>query len=170
MLNFLLFKPPHGYVCPLSLKFSQFCCLGRNCFGKDPWCSPYLLQVINPSFFHPLAWLCLYQRGKSSFQVTKFLANDTWAAPNIKNIPIQNVISVRTRCFQKLLCWFKMLQKGPEGMRLRKIGWKSNFCFFGWFYSLKRKKYFSHSCLIYSSQKPNEIGTNCSTYFTDEKT
>ena len=35
----------------LSLKLSQFCGLGIHCFGKDPQCSPYLLQVIiNPSF------------------------------------------------------------------------------------------------------------------------
>ena len=24
----------------------QFYCLGRRCFGKDPWCSPFLLQLI----------------------------------------------------------------------------------------------------------------------------
>ena len=24
---------------------------GRHYFGKDPWCSPYWLQVIKPSFF-----------------------------------------------------------------------------------------------------------------------
>ena len=34
-----------------------------------------------------------------------------------------------------------MLQKGSEGMKPRKIGWKSSFCHFGWFYRL-RKKYF----------------------------
>ena len=41
------------------LKIPQFCCLGRHCFGKDPQCSPYLLQVINPSFSLSLPWLFL---------------------------------------------------------------------------------------------------------------
>ena len=35
-----LLKPPHEYACSLSLKPPQFCYQ----------CSPYLLQVINPSF------------------------------------------------------------------------------------------------------------------------
>ena len=34
----------------LSLKLLQFCCSGRYCFGKDPLCSFYLLQVIKPFF------------------------------------------------------------------------------------------------------------------------
>ena len=53
-----------------SLKLPQFCCSGRHCFGKDPWCSPYLLQVIiHPSF----SQFCLLAqhppRGKHSSQV-----------------------------------------------------------------------------------------------------
>ena len=67
-------KPLHEYVWILSLKLLQFCCLGRHCFGKDPRYSPYLRQVINPSFFPALAWLCLLAwhppRGKPTFQVT----------------------------------------------------------------------------------------------------
>ena len=43
-------KPLREYACTLSLKLPQFCSLGRQCFGENPWCSPYLLQVINPSF------------------------------------------------------------------------------------------------------------------------
>ena len=39
---------------------AQFCCLGRYCCRKNPWCSPYLLQEINHSFFHSLACLCLF--------------------------------------------------------------------------------------------------------------
>ena len=46
-----LLKPLHEHVCTLSLKFPQFCCLGKHCFGNDPCCSPYLLQVINTSVF-----------------------------------------------------------------------------------------------------------------------
>ena len=60
----------------LSLKFPQFCCLGRHCFGKVPQCSPYWLQVINPSVSRSLAWLCLLAqhppRGEPSFPVTRF--------------------------------------------------------------------------------------------------
>ena len=60
--------------CTLSLKLPQFCCLGRYCFGKDPWCFPYLLQVINPSFSWSLTWLFLLAqhppRGEPSFRVT----------------------------------------------------------------------------------------------------
>ena len=41
----------------LTLKLPQFCCLGRHCFGRDPWCSPYLEQIINP-FLWSLALLC----------------------------------------------------------------------------------------------------------------
>ena len=62
------------YTCTLSLKVPQFCCSGRHCFGKDPQCSPYLLQVINPSFSCCLPWLCLLAqhptRGEPSFLVT----------------------------------------------------------------------------------------------------
>ena len=85
MLNSPLLKPLHEYAWTLSLKLSQFCGSERHCFGKDPQCSPYLLQVIiNPSFSWSLAWLCLLARcptrGKPSFQVTSwwfpdFLAN-----------------------------------------------------------------------------------------------
>ena len=45
-----LLKPPHEYACSLSLKPPQFCYLGRHYLRRDPQCSPYLLQVINPSF------------------------------------------------------------------------------------------------------------------------
>ena len=34
----------------IYLKLPQFCSSGRHCFAEDPQCSPYLLQVINPSF------------------------------------------------------------------------------------------------------------------------
>ena len=44
MLNSPL-KPLHEYGCTLSLKLSQFCCLGSHYFGKDPWCSPFLLAT-----------------------------------------------------------------------------------------------------------------------------
>lgn len=33
----------------------------------------------------------------------------------------------------------------------------------------KKKVRCSHNCLLYPSQKPNEVGTHSSTYFTDEK-
>ena len=52
----------------------QFCYLWRWYFGENSWYS-YLLQVINSSFSHSLAWLCLLtqypSRGKPSFQVTE---------------------------------------------------------------------------------------------------
>ena len=71
MLNSHLLKPFHEYTCTLSLKLPQFCCSWRHCFGKDPRRSPYLLQVINPSFSQSLAWLHLLDqhppRGKPSF-------------------------------------------------------------------------------------------------------
>ena len=64
-------KPLREHACTLSLKLPQFS--GRHCFGKDPWCSPYLLQVINPSSSHSLAWLHLLvqhpRRGEPSFGV-----------------------------------------------------------------------------------------------------
>ena len=67
-------KPLHEYACTLRLKLPQFCYLGRYCFGRDPWESPYLLQVINSSFSRSLAWLCLLARhpprGELSFWVT----------------------------------------------------------------------------------------------------
>ena len=62
MLNSPLLKPLHEYTCTLSLKLPQFCCLGTHCFGKDPQCSPHLLQVINPSFSRSVVWLCLLAR------------------------------------------------------------------------------------------------------------
>ena len=41
-----------------SLKLSQFFSLRRYCFEKDPWYSPYLLQIIlNTSFSQSLTWL-----------------------------------------------------------------------------------------------------------------
>ena len=43
-------KLPHEYACSLSLKLPQFCYLGSHYLRRDPQCSPYLLQVINPSF------------------------------------------------------------------------------------------------------------------------
>ena len=51
-------SPLHGYACTFSLKLLQFCSTGRlqfHCSGKGPKCSPYLLQVINPSFSWSLA-------------------------------------------------------------------------------------------------------------------
>lgn len=56
MLTSLL-MPPHESACTFSLKLPQFCCSGRHCFEKDPWSSPYLLQVINPSSSQSLVWL-----------------------------------------------------------------------------------------------------------------
>ena len=54
-----LLKPPHEYAHTLSLKLPQFCCSGRHSFGEDSPYSPYLLQVINPSFSH--LWLgCVF--------------------------------------------------------------------------------------------------------------
>ena len=72
MLNSPLLKPLHEYACTLCLKLPQFYCLGRHCFGKEPWCSPYLLQVIiNTSVSQSLALLCLWTgqppRSESSF-------------------------------------------------------------------------------------------------------
>ena len=58
MLNFPLLKPFHEYAWTLSLKLPQFRCSGILCFGKDPRCSPYLLQGVNPS---PDLWLgCVF--------------------------------------------------------------------------------------------------------------
>ena len=45
-----LSQPPkllHKYACTLSLKLPQFCCLERHCFGRELWCSPYLLTTKN---------------------------------------------------------------------------------------------------------------------------
>ena len=74
LLSSPLFKPLHDYACTLSLKLPQFCCSGRYCFGKDPQCSPYLLQVIIDPSFWSLAWFCPLARhpprGEPSFQVT----------------------------------------------------------------------------------------------------
>ena len=54
-----LLKPPHEYAHTISLKLPQFCCSGRHSFGEDSPYSPYLLQVINPSFSH--LWLgCVF--------------------------------------------------------------------------------------------------------------
>lgn len=51
------------------LKIAPVLLLGRHCFGKGPWRSPYLLQWINPS---PDLWLgCAFWyplRGEPSFQ------------------------------------------------------------------------------------------------------
>ena len=62
VLNSLLLKPPHEDAGTLSLKHPQFCC-----FGKYPWRSPYLLQVINPSFSRAglgcVFWLDAHQEG-----------------------------------------------------------------------------------------------------------
>ena len=67
-----LCSSPFMNTCTLGLKLPQFCCLGRHCFGKDPPCYSYLLQVINPSFSHSLDWWCLVaqhpSRGKPSFR------------------------------------------------------------------------------------------------------
>lgn len=52
------------------LKIAPVLLLVRHCFGKGSWCSPYLLQLINPS---PDLWLgCAFwypSRGEPSFQV-----------------------------------------------------------------------------------------------------
>ena len=74
ILHSLLLKPLYEYayttqtlhkcVHTYSLKFPQFCSLGKHCSGKDPWCSPYLLQVILPSSSLRLGyifWLYTYQ-------------------------------------------------------------------------------------------------------------
>ena len=48
-----LAEAPLGACMHPNLKRPQFCYLGRHCFGKDPPCYSYLLQVINPSVSHP---------------------------------------------------------------------------------------------------------------------
>ena len=69
-----LLKPRYEYACTLHLKHPQFCSSERHCFGKDPQCSPYLVQVINLSFSWSVAWLCLLAqnptRSEASFWVT----------------------------------------------------------------------------------------------------
>ena len=56
---------------PLGLKFSQFCCPRRHCFGKDLQRPPYLLQVINPSFSYFWLGSVLWPpTGEPSFPVT----------------------------------------------------------------------------------------------------
>ena len=51
----ILPKYLHEYSGTRSLKHPQFCCLGRQCFGKYPQWSPYLQQVLNnKSFLLPL--------------------------------------------------------------------------------------------------------------------
>ena len=41
----------------LGLKLLHYYCSGRHCFGKDPWWSPYLLQVRINAFF---SWTLIY--------------------------------------------------------------------------------------------------------------
>lgn len=78
-------KPLHEYAYTLSLKIPQFCCSGRHCFGKDPRCSLYLLQVTNPFFSQSLFLLCLSAwhppRGKP-----RFLGNISSLAGNENDI------------------------------------------------------------------------------------
>ena len=54
---------------------------GRHYFGKDPWCSPYLLQETNPFSFLSLAWLCLLAqhppRSEPRFQATVIIIKFT---------------------------------------------------------------------------------------------
>ena len=66
-------NPLHRYARTFSLKLPQYHS-SEDCFGKDPQGSPYLLQVISPSFSCSLAWLCLLaqhvSRSEPSIQVT----------------------------------------------------------------------------------------------------
>ena len=52
MLKSYLLKPPYEHAHSLSLKPPQIRS-SQTALGKDPLCSPYLLQVINPSFSLP---------------------------------------------------------------------------------------------------------------------
>ena len=71
-----LLTPLREYTRPLSLKLTKFFCSGRHCFGKDPWCFPYLLQVIiNPSFSQSWAYLYLLAV-KPTKRQTQFLGNE----------------------------------------------------------------------------------------------
>ena len=66
-----LAEAPLGVCMHPNLKRPQFCYLGRHCFGKDPPCYSYLLQVINPSFSHPGLVVSFAQhpsRGKPGFR------------------------------------------------------------------------------------------------------
>ena len=63
------------YIPPKPLP--QFCCLNWHHFRKDPWCSPYFLQGMRPSFRF---WLgCLLgphsPRGESNFWVAEASGN-----------------------------------------------------------------------------------------------
>ena len=74
------------YLCgTFSLKIPQFCRSGRHCFGKDPQCSPCLLQVINLFFFPIFSWLCLLtrhpQRSEPSFHVDVNPSPWIWLLP-----------------------------------------------------------------------------------------
>ena len=51
-------KPLHIYACTFSLRLPQYHS-SEDCFGKDPQGSPYLLQVVGPSFSCSWAWLYL---------------------------------------------------------------------------------------------------------------
>ena len=74
------------YLCgTFSLKIPQFCSSGRHCFGKDPQCSPCLLQVINLFLFSIFGWLCLLtrhpQRSEPSFHVDVNPSPWIWLLP-----------------------------------------------------------------------------------------
>ena len=88
--EFSLIKLLHEYACMLSLKLSQFCCSGRHSFEKDPMCSPYLPQVISPSFLLPLFALIVSFGSAATKRQTRFLGNSTFIIQKNQQKPSQD--------------------------------------------------------------------------------
>ena len=108
-----LLKPPYEYAGSLSLKLPQFCYLGRHYLRRDPQCSPYLLQVINPSFSgvkkRILPWsasqMSLNEELKSWFH--GFLMTLTTYAEEILNFAWGNLWGKAEWCMLRRKCNFQ---------------------------------------------------------------
>lgn len=91
----------HEYAGTRSLKHPQFCCLGRQCFGKYPQWSPYLQQVLNnKSFLLPLFdWVVSF--GSTSTKRQTQLSDNNMIETKVR-LPSSNHTSLCTSKIQWL--------------------------------------------------------------------
>lgn len=107
-------SPTPSWIAPLAESF-RILLFKRKTAGKYPWCSPYLLQTINPSFSYCLACLCLLAqqpRDKPGFGATEVCCcHEIWPAvlskfrTQNKSFPLKQAPRGSYRCSCRETAW-----------------------------------------------------------------
>ena len=117
VMNSLLIKLVHEYACILSLKLPQFCCSGRHSFEKDPLCSPYLLQVISPSFLLSLFALIISFGTAATKRQTSFLGNSMFITQKNQQSRLAMTVSFMCQLYWTGASLIAQVVKNPPAMQ-----------------------------------------------------